>query len=70
MQDQHKQSYERNLIRKAILYIEEVTKTGEVALFEGFNEGEKDMIRKTLKKFCAKFDLDKNFEQLMIQGEL
>ena len=66
----HKESYERTLIRKAIIYIEEVINNGENSLFEGFTEAEVDKICTTLKKFCTKFDLEKNLEKLMVEGKI
>ena len=69
-QKERKESYERNLIRKAILFIEDVTENGELTLFKGFNQAEIDMICVTLKKFCAKFDLEKNLEKLSLEGRI
>jgi len=59
-QKKQKESYERNLIRKAILFIENVVENGEISLFEGFNEAEIGRICTTLKQFCTKFDLEKS----------
>ena len=69
-QKEQKETYERNLIRKAILYIEDVTKNGELSLFEGFDHAEVDRICVTLKKFCAKFDLEKNLEILASEARI
>ena len=69
-QKEQKETYERNLIRKAILYLEDVTKNGELSLFEGFHQAEIDKICVSLKHFCAKFDLEKNIEKLEFEGLL
>jgi hypothetical protein len=69
-QKEQKESYERNLIRKAILFIEDVTENGELTLFEGFNQAEIDKICVSLKKFCEKFDLEKNLEKLSLEGRI
>jgi len=69
-QKEQKESYERNLIRKAILFIEEVTKNSERSLFEGFNQTETEKICISLKKFCAKFDLEKTIEVLELEGRV
>jgi hypothetical protein len=68
-QEQQKESYQRNLIRKAIFYLENVTKYGEISLFEGFDKLEIDLFCLTLKKFCTKFDLEKNLENLVFEGK-
>ena len=69
-QKEQKETYERNLIRKAILFIEDVTKNGEPSLFEGFTQAEIDKICVSLKKFCEKFDLEKNLEKPPINYRL
>jgi hypothetical protein len=69
-QKQQKESYQRNLIRKAIFYLENVTKYGEISLFEGFNKLEIDIFCVALKKFCTKFDLEKILENLVLERKV
>jgi len=64
-----KESYQRNLIRKAIYFLEDVTNNGEISLLDGFDEAEIENYCVILNKFCTKFDLDKNIENLVLEAK-
>jgi len=68
-QKPQKESYQRNLIRKAIFYLENVTNDGEISLFDGFDKAEIEIFCVTLKKFCTKFDLEKTLENFVLEGK-